>query len=71
MFSEQGATLTIDSARLINNGQYACTPFNVAGDGGTSTIIIEVQGMEKGQEIYKKKLNKANLFKLLFCSLIF
>lgn len=46
VFSEQGATLTIDSARLINNGQYACTPFNVAGDGGTSTIIIEVQGME-------------------------
>lgn len=46
MFSEQGATLTIDSARLSNNGQYACTPFNVAGDGGTSTIIIEVQGMD-------------------------
>lgn len=43
VFSEQGATLTIDSARLNNNGQYACTPFNVAGDGGTSTIIIEVQ----------------------------
>ncbi|XP_052674901.1 hemicentin-1-like isoform X1 [Crassostrea angulata] len=43
VFSEQGATLTIDSARLSNNGQYACTPFNVAGDGGTSTIIVEVQ----------------------------
>lgn len=46
VFSQQGATLTIDSARLSHNGQYACTPFNVVGDGGTSTIIVEVQGMD-------------------------
>nr|XP_022324677.1 hemicentin-1-like isoform X3 [Crassostrea virginica] len=38
----QGETLTISPARLSDNGQYACTPYNVMGQGGTSTIIVEI-----------------------------
>ncbi|XP_061183978.1 cell adhesion molecule DSCAM-like isoform X2 [Saccostrea echinata] len=42
VLSSQGSTLTIQSARLADNGQYACTPYNVMGRGGTATIIVEV-----------------------------
>ncbi|XP_056010232.1 hemicentin-1-like isoform X3 [Ostrea edulis] len=38
----QGATFTVQSARLSDSGHYACTPFNVMGRGGTATIIVEV-----------------------------
>jgi hypothetical protein len=44
VLSNQGATLTIPSARLRDSGHYACTPYNVMGRGGTSTIIVEVLG---------------------------
>ena len=44
----QGETLTISPARLSDNGQYACTPYNVMGQGGTSTIIVEIHGTIAG-----------------------
>lgn len=66
----QGETLTISPARLSDNGQYACTPYNVMGQGGTSTIIVEIHGTiagldnEKIVDVVNVKLLK--IFRLFF-----
>ncbi|XP_041373665.1 nephrin-like isoform X2 [Gigantopelta aegis] len=42
ILSETRGTLTIASARLSDNGDYTCTPVNMVGRGGQSSITLTV-----------------------------
>ena len=44
ILSTTTSQLTINGVTLQDNGNYSCTPHNMMGDGGTSTVHVIVNG---------------------------